>query len=353
MTTAQKQILAKIPTPPPGAVFRLVKIDTVVLPHPFHIGARHLSNSQGGVLDPDAAPCAYPGGCNLNAAQHEKQTTLFIRVPSNRDLNAVEGLHDYLKSIKEAAEAVGIQGFAFPDRDPWKDTTARITGEGSGCFMDPPSYPTHFYSIATGKGRNSGCMSLDSALDEEEAEHLPDAVLDRVRQLITDWQTTRPALDSPRALAWMADCYAHFKSCYVDDHQIAEPFEYDKPATIIYPVPSYKLKHFHDDPRFSEEWRTKEKAAIEQANNEILAAYAKVAIPDNHQAVRFIRKFYPEHQPRLDWIGTAPQNPGHWYKTLDAPPTPENCPGERGIGKHPVNGSWCQFCGWHEDVKAA
>jgi hypothetical protein len=43
---------------------------------------------------------------------------------------------------------------------------------------------------------------------------------------------------------------------------------------------------------------------------------------------------------------------GGWYVSLEAPPKPEDCPGERGIGRHPVNGSWCQFCGWREEKPA-
>lgn len=347
MNEQQKQIFAKIPPPPPGAVFKLTKVDTVVLPHPFTITAKHLANSDGGFLNPDAAPCGYPGGCNLKPAEHEQQVTAFIRVPQNRDLNAVAGLNEYLNSIKDAATAAGVQGFAFPDRDPWKQQ-ASIRAKGAACFMDPPRYPTYSYSIATQGG---GWMGLDSALDEDEAEHLPDAVLNRARQLLSEWQANKPAIDSPSVLAWMADCYAHFKNCYRDTEQIAEPFEYDKPATIIYPVPSYKLRHFRDDHRFSNEWRTKEHAAIEQANADILERYARVAIPENHLAVISIRKYYPEHSPRLDWIAAAPPAPGHWYTNLDAPPKPEDCPGERGIGQHPVNGSWCQFCGWHEEAK--
>lgn len=309
MNTKQKQILAAIPQPPDGAVFSLRKIDTVVLPHPYVIGNGHIKHSTGGTLNIDEAERngVYCYECKKPNSEHTPQVTLFIRVPQNRDLNAVPGLGEYLSAIKDTATAAGVQGFAFPDKDPWKDTTARIvSGDGAGCFLDPPSYPTHTHSVRTGKGRDSGIMSLESALEDDQAEHLPDAVLARVRGLIDGWHATKPAIDSPRVIAWMKACYGHLNKCYRDAEQVAEPFEHGKPATIIFPVPYYKLRSFHDDPRFSEEWRTGQREQIERENNEKRALYAKVATPDNHQAVLHIRKYYPEHTPNLEWIANAP-----------------------------------------------
>jgi hypothetical protein len=343
------ETLKKIPPPPADAVFSLRKIDTVVIPHPYVIGKKHLEHSHGGTID-TTLPC---DSCGKPASDHVSQKTLFIRVPQNRDLNAVPGLHQYLLSIKEPATALGVEGFAFPDKDPRK-IRAWIAATGQGCFMCPPSHPDHFKHLEYRDG-GSGSVALSSVIEDEDgyySEHLEEHLLEEIRQTFAKWENTKPAIDNPRTVAWMTHVYAHLNHCYKDDKAEAEPFEYGKPATLIFPVPSYKLRQFHDDHRFSDTWRENEVRQINLANDEIRAKYAKVCTPDNHAAVRFIREYYPEHTPRLDWIAQAPKNPGSWYETLEAPPKPEDCPGDVKVKiKHPVNGSWCQFCGWYEEKK--
>lgn len=353
MNTRQEnaELLKKIPPPPKDAVFSLRKIDTVVIPHPYVIGASHLRDSHGSTID-TTLPCDH---CKKPASEHVSQKTLFIKVPfgQNHNLNKIPGLHEYLLSIKEQATALGVEGFAFPDKDPRK-IRGWIAKDGQGCFMCPPSHPDHFQHLEYRDG-GSGSVSLSSVIEDEDgyySEHLEEHLLENIKRILADWEAKKPAIDNPRTLAWMAHVYAHLKHCYKDDKAEAEPFEYGRPATLIFPVPSYKLRHFHDDKRFSQEWRTQEIEQVNRANEEIHAKYAKVCTPDNHAAVRFIREYYPEHTPRLDWIAQAPKNPGTWYETLDAPPKPEDCPGDVKIRmKHPVNGSWCQFCGYEEEKK--
>ena len=69
-----------------------------------------------GVLDRRAARQSHCGvkGCQLDYDEHESMLTVFIAVPNNHDLSAVEGLNAYLMSIKELGESLGVQGFAFP-----------------------------------------------------------------------------------------------------------------------------------------------------------------------------------------------------------------------------------------------
>ncbi len=221
---------------------------------------------------------------------------------------------------------------------------------GNGCFLDAPGYPTYFTrSVYTQRGdtpENGAQMVILGHVIEhsddwkgvkgwEEYSKIRDQKLRRL------WNPL--PLNHPRVRAWKIAMYNHLKHCYYD----AEAKESDK--TLIYPVPDYKLKSFIDDPRFSEEWKAKEKAAIEQMNKEIIEHAKKIAIPENHQAVRSIRKFYPEYEPELDLIENPPRSEGNWYERLAERPTPENCPGEHGH-KHPVNGTWCQMCGWHAET---
>jgi len=111
---------SQLPLPPEGSGFKLKDVDTIAVPHPFMITPTHVAyaSKHGGVLDEHNI--TYSGGrcgmknCQLKFSEHKSQVTASIEVPQNRDLNAVEGLHAYLLSIKDKAVELGIEGFAFP-----------------------------------------------------------------------------------------------------------------------------------------------------------------------------------------------------------------------------------------------
>jgi hypothetical protein len=122
--------ISDIPSPPDNAVFSLQNIETVVFPHPYCITPKHLEYCESGILDNYSIKHAESKGAKcetckelvkrgrqdkiLKVDEHESSLTLFIVVPQNKDLNAVEGLHAYLLSIKDLATELGIEGFAFP-----------------------------------------------------------------------------------------------------------------------------------------------------------------------------------------------------------------------------------------------
>ena len=125
--------ITTFPQPPVGASFSLSKAETVCLPHPYCITPRHVAwaaDHHGGMLDNSAIEDAEKNGavCDicrnrvkdrqqssiLSFAEHEHFVSLFIRVPQNKDLNAIPGLHSYLLANKETFEKAGIGGFAFP-----------------------------------------------------------------------------------------------------------------------------------------------------------------------------------------------------------------------------------------------
>ena len=214
--------------------------------------------------------------------------------------------------------------------------TYRLGESGCGCFLEPPNHPRYFVrSIYTSSGNSPRYGLPQYYLNGNGYTELEQ--VDRLFKPLP--------LEHERTQEWIKTIMSYFKNCYSDP---------DKPAnvsnnTIIWPVPDYKLKTFVDDERFSDEWRAKEKASIEQANKEIIDNARKIAITDNHQGVRFIRKYYPNFTPTVDLLlnNNAYGNRGDWWTVLDKRPTPDNCPGDMGH-KHPVNGKWCQFCGWHE-----
>lgn len=120
--------ISDLPQPAAGVTFSLVKVETISMPHPYCITPRHVawaSDHFGGLLSTDAIRdaekhgarcdiCAKSGRGILTVDQHENAVTLFIRVPQNRDLNAIPGLHSYLFNNKAQFVKLGIEGFAFP-----------------------------------------------------------------------------------------------------------------------------------------------------------------------------------------------------------------------------------------------
>lgn len=225
------------------------------------------------------------------------------------------------------------------------------THMGNGCAFDPPGYPTYFtQSVYTrfGNTPNRGATLLlrGHAVDVAEWKEGDTWELRTARQdrLMRRLYVPLP-YEHPRVEAWERDLYTHLAHCYTDTEGVFEP-EYGRPALVIYPTPYYKLRRFHDDPRFSDEWRTKERAAIEQANREIEAKHAAVAKPEKHAAVRRIRQMYPDAPIRMDWIAEPPARWGNWYERYAERPTPQNCPGDRSVRLPHIDGRWCQFCGY-------
>jgi len=223
---------------------------------------------------------------------------------------------------------------------------------GNGCAGDPPGYPSYFTrSVYTQYGNypprgaqeviaNAGTLRITRHGDDWkkckgwDSEHAK--YEERLRKL---WKPL--PLNHPRTRAWIAQLYKHFQHCYAD----YEELEYGKPGTLIYPVPNYKLKVAHIDKHWTEEYKQIVRAEAEAHNQMIIERATRIATVDNHLAVVRIREFYPEYEPELDLIKNPPPSPGNWWERYAEPFKPEDCPGQYGH-KHPVNGSWCQMCGW-------
>jgi hypothetical protein len=218
---------------------------------------------------------------------------------------------------------------------------------GNGCYGDPPGYPTYFtQSVYTQHGNSprKGPQTVLFGRVIQGEDYWEKSDEDR-KDLFNSLWLPLP-IDHPRTRAWILATYRHHHHCYYDPSQ---PGDFGRGhKLIIWPVPHYELKSFSDDPRFSDEWRTKEKASIEQANREIIEAAKLIAIPENHAAVVIIRRFYPDYQPEIDLIENNPvEHIANWWERYAENFKPEDCPGESGK-KHPANGTWCQMCGWSE-----
>jgi hypothetical protein len=222
---------------------------------------------------------------------------------------------------------------------------------GSGCAGDPPGFPTYYIQhIYTqhGNSPHRGPTSLICGHVIQEERHYGSWDEEHEKFMKLMFKLWKPLdIDNPRTRAWIISTYGTYKHCYYD------PFKktHEQDHMIIWPVPDYKLQSFHDDIRFCNAWRITEKKRIELENKYVISEAKKIAIPKHHAAAIYIQKFYPDYVPNLDLIETPQRSTGTWWETLSRRPLPDECPGEprwEPPHKHPMNGTWCQVCGWEE-----
>jgi len=233
--------------------------------------------------------------------------------------------------------------------------TYRLSDDcGSGCAGDPPGFPTYFLRPIYTQQGNSPPRGYDLCIHHEGRSYgvqqvaWPEVSWEEhvVNQKALYRRLWAPLpLDHPRTQAWIAAAFLHLRACYLDP-TLSGRARWDK--LVIWPVPGWRLRKFLDDERFSDAWREKEKASVAQANEDIMAAARKVAVLDNHAAVVSTREYYPDFIPTDELVAGKFQHPGNWWEVMAERPSPKDCPGQYG-SEHPVNGSWCQLCGWHAE----
>lgn len=242
---------------------------------------------------------------------------------------------------------------------------------GNGCAGDPPGFPSYFTrSVYTSHGNNpprgysmiidgpdtGGCRGVEPAnwsgnYEEHRAKH--DALMLRL------WN--KLPLDHPRTQAWIQSTFSHHRHCYHVPGKEALQFHDDNrmlvwPGGTLGKTPFGELK----SEAWAVEWAQKHEAfdkwtaeaqqqfreLIRTNNARITRECEAVATPDNATATGIIRRHYPEFTPTPDLFSDSLQSSGNWWETLAEKPAPKNCPGQYGTA-HPVNGNWCQMCGWH------
>lgn len=224
---------------------------------------------------------------------------------------------------------------------------------GSCCAGDPPGYPSYFLQHVYTKHGNSpvkGATMLIQGRIVETADQSYEKLVPKLRKL---WNPL--PYNHPRVRAWIVERYRHLKNCYMHLDYVNKSGEME---TLTMYSEHFRMKTFHDDPRFSDEWRVKAQAEVEAWNTEMRSKWEAIAKPGNHMAYLIIRSFYPEHEPDVELIENAPEcSEGDWWEVYDHKPSPEECPGTARWGRsgrpHPVNNSWCQMCGWRPAFEEA
>lgn len=261
----------------------------------------------------------------------------------------------------------------------------RLGEPGMGCAGDPPGYLSYYMRPIYNQYGNSPSNAPDSVVllngvirivgDSRKSKGGTwDEYQAGVEKLVRSLYKPLP-FEHPRVQAWLAATFAHHGKHYQYPVETGEK-EFGRQATFFFPLQSfargykYERRHevFKDRPELSDAWREKERAAIVAINeaidlenetirkqNQALSDSLKeMATVDNHVAVRIVRQYYPDAPVEAleTLIENRPKSDGTWYETLPERPTPETCPGAYGR-KHPMNGSWCQVCGWHKEEVAA
>jgi hypothetical protein len=235
-------------------------------------------------------------------------------------------------------------------------------GSGNGCSGDAPGFPTYFTrSVYTQHGNYPHnaprlVIEVDGSLfavpKVKDPEPYSSAAYWQAWHDVYRPAWNPPPLDSERGRAWVAQTAKHCADCYRDEQRISTR-DGATDDMVIFPVPYYELRQFTDDPRFSQEWRDKEQAAVKAYNDDLIARRASVATFENRTAWRAVLQFYPDAKPEgwlRDMILHPPErHAGNWYERYATRPTPEECPGQYGH-PHPVNDTWCQLCGWHNEL---
>ncbi len=182
-----------------------------------------------------------------------------------------------------------------------------IVREGMGGFVNPPGHAEHSYSVREfnvhGSRREYSSMSLAYAAGDE-TPWVPEHIKERCRRLLQKHP-------GEYIEEWERTVYSYFKTCYQD----VERLEYGKPGTLIYPVPYYKLKPLlkqegGETPKYTREYLDAENGPRRKWNEEEIERAKRIAVPENHLAYVFIRKFFPEAKPRLDLIENPPDDYG-------------------------------------------
>jgi hypothetical protein len=164
----------------------------------------------------------------------------------------------------------------------------------------------------------------------------------------------------PRTQAWIRETFAHHRHCYQVPELRAAGKNWSD-AMLIWPggccgnTPfgrllnsEHEIEHAKANlcyDKWTEEAKRDFCQNIVSNNSRVIEMCQKVAVPENHDATILVRKVYPDFQPTAELIEAKFDRPGNWWEVLAENPGPDNCPGQYGHS-HPVNGNWCQFCGW-------
>lgn len=228
---------------------------------------------------------------------------------------------------------------------------------GSGCYGDPPGYPSYFIQHIYNHLGNTPNGAPDQGVIHSPYNGELYAVPDEREPFLRSIWLPLP-IDHPRTRLWIHHAYAHSQHCYGDPAQGDKQRHVDR--CIIWPVSKWSLP-VRPEP---EVMYGQTKVRIDAADyRRLLTAYrtqVKVLIrhawdiakdPANHLAVLAIRKFYPDYEPELNLIKKPYKFfQADWWEREVERPIPEKCPGFNNASHFNSMRLYknCRYCGAQE-----
>jgi hypothetical protein len=197
---------------------------------------------------------------------------------------------------------------------------------GPGSFLCPPGYPQHYVqSIDDWMVRMSGTRVEGHfyALYHPSSKVWYVILAEQFRAIWKPLPEDHPAIQE-----WEREVYTYFHRCYSHDGETLNASQ-----AIIWPLDTtFIINKVNIPPRGSSLHGRFNNSARQEALEEIKAQLERMhaddwqetilqyrrqfweehqhlLVPENYYAVRYIRTYYPDHQPRLDW-----------FKVAEAPP---------------------------------
>jgi hypothetical protein len=171
----------------------------------------------------------------------------------------------------------------------WAPVYKLVKGDGMGGFLSPPGHWSHRWHVeeyATARSRNPvGTYSLEYVFDP--GLHTPETLRARVQKIMDGSALVCSEL-------WLRSVYTHFRRCYSPDGIDTRT---ENAVTGSGLATQYIIEAGLDRDATPERRAEVRSAAATRAAARLAAMPA-----DWHLAVMWVRRFFPDHEPRLDLI---------------------------------------------------
>jgi hypothetical protein len=230
---------------------------------------------------------------------------------------------------------------------------------GSGCFMDPPGYPTYFTRSVYTQYGNSPWRGPQMVITYNGQHYVLDSLPDYSRDArpkVKSWDEKHAQfqkrlrglwlslpIDHLRTRAWIAKCCGYFQHCYDDPriggnkHKIKIGSWSTQQVMDIAPLLGLDVP--------MELWDLEDYSAVYSDPNKIEPFADLCARVENltYRPWTYIRQWYPEYDPQVHGCNPGYGKEGDWWERWDHKPSPDECPGKP-WARHGEYDT-CQFCG--------
>lgn len=238
---------------------------------------------------------------------------------------------------------------------------------GMGCAGDPPGYPTHFLQAVWTQHGNSPRRGPEAVIkyqgvlyvvysskDWDTAKNWDAVRALRDRRLRRLWAPLPESHE--RTQIWIEHTYAHLGNCYTDPAGKFRMGKYSSDHMAIWPVDKFwypvdprKVKgHLYGEIAWADLNPEVQAAKLRLYRAELKAllrgAWEIAKDKNNHRAVIAIRRYYPEHAIREEYIAHRPEVfQTEWIDVYNRQPAPWECPGHLGTRHGEFDN--CRMCG--------